>query len=67
MLDYRVMVCDPRDSYEPDNPVENVERLHCMPDEAVQACTGNPRCDDRVCSWISTAAVNMEFMDEENL
>jgi hypothetical protein len=47
MLDYRVMVCDPRDSYEPDNPVENVERLHCMPDEAVQACTGNPRCDDR--------------------
>lgn len=44
MLDYRVTVCDPSDSYEPDNLVENVERLHCMPDEAVQACTGNPRC-----------------------
>jgi xanthine dehydrogenase accessory factor len=44
MLDYRVMVCDPRDSYEPDNLEEYVERLDCMPDEAVQRCAGNPRC-----------------------
>ena len=43
MLDYRVMVCDPRDAYDPDGLDENVERLRCMPDEAVQACTGNPR------------------------
>jgi len=42
-LDYRVMVCDPRKTYDPDGLDENVERLHCMPDEAVQACTGNPR------------------------
>jgi len=43
MLDYRVMVCDPRETYNPDGLDENVERLRCMPDEAVQACTGNPR------------------------
>jgi xanthine dehydrogenase accessory factor len=43
MLDYRVMICDPRDSYEQDAIDAAVERLHCMPDEAVQVCTGNPR------------------------
>ena len=44
MLDYRVMVCDPRPCCEDDIVDEGVERLQCMPDEAVQACTGNPRC-----------------------
>jgi xanthine dehydrogenase accessory factor len=43
MLDYHVMVCDPRDSYEQDDIDAAVERLHCMPDEAVQACADNPR------------------------
>jgi xanthine dehydrogenase accessory factor len=43
MLEYRVMVCDPRDSYDTGGLDENLERLHCMPDEAVRACTGNPR------------------------
>jgi xanthine dehydrogenase accessory factor len=43
MLDYRVMVCDPRNGYEPDGLDDNVERLHCMPDEAVRAYAGNPR------------------------
>jgi len=44
MLDYRVMVCDPRESYEQHDIDAGVERLNCMPDEAVQACSGNPRC-----------------------
>jgi len=44
MLDYRVMVCDPRESYEQHDNDAGVERLNCMPDEAVQACSGNPRC-----------------------
>jgi xanthine dehydrogenase accessory factor len=43
MLDYQVMVCDPREAYDPDVFDESVERLRCMPDEAVQECTGNPR------------------------
>ena len=43
MLEYRVTVCDPRNSYEFDSLGESVERLHSMPDEAVQMCTGNPR------------------------
>jgi xanthine dehydrogenase accessory factor len=44
MLDYRVMVCDPRESYQQHAIDAGVERLNCMPDEAVQACSGNPRC-----------------------
>jgi len=44
MLDYRVMVCDPRESYEQHDIDAGVERLNCMPDEAVQACSGDPRC-----------------------
>jgi len=44
MLDYRVMVCDPRESYKQHDIDAGVERLNCMPDEAVQACSGNPRC-----------------------
>jgi xanthine dehydrogenase accessory factor len=43
MLDYRVIVCDPREADDTNGFDENVERLHCMPDEAVQACTDNPR------------------------
>jgi len=43
MLDYQVLICDPRETYDPDGLDENIERLHCMPDEAVQACSDNPR------------------------
>ena len=43
MLDYHVMVCDPRDSYEQGDIDPTVERLYCMPDEAVQGCADNPR------------------------
>lgn len=43
MLNYRVMVCDPRDSYAEDEHDTDIERLDCMPDEAVQRCAGNPR------------------------
>ena len=41
MLDYRVMLCDPR--REVDDRIEGVERLYCMPDEAVQAHITHPR------------------------
>ncbi len=43
MLDYHVMLCDPRDGYEPGDIEPTVERLRCMPDEAVQMCADNPR------------------------
>lgn len=43
MLDYHVMVCDPRDSYDENGIGRDIERLRCMPDEAVQACAGNQR------------------------
>jgi xanthine dehydrogenase accessory factor len=44
MLDYRVIICDPRDEYEPDDVMEGVERVYVMPDEAVEAYAMHPRC-----------------------
>lgn len=35
MLDYRVVICDPREDYEPDTLLEGIERVCLMPDEAV--------------------------------
>ncbi len=44
MLDYRVIICDPRDDYEADEVMDAVERVHMMPDEAVEAYATHPRC-----------------------
>ncbi len=44
MLDYRVIICDPRDDYEPDAAMDGVERVYVMPDEAVAAYATHPRC-----------------------
>jgi xanthine dehydrogenase accessory factor len=44
MLDYRVIICDPRDDYEPDEVMDGVERIYAMPDEAVKAYATHPRC-----------------------
>ncbi|MDH3527212.1 MAG: XdhC family protein [Gammaproteobacteria bacterium] len=44
LLDYRVIICDPREDYEPDEPMEGVERVRVMPDEAVEAYATHPRC-----------------------
>lgn len=57
MLDYRVIICDPRDDYQLCDDLIGVERLYMMPDEAVQAyachphsvvlaLTHDPRLDD---------------------
>ena len=43
MLDYRVVICDPRDDYD-EAPLDGVERVRLMPDEAVQAMVTHPRC-----------------------
>jgi xanthine dehydrogenase accessory factor len=43
MLDYRVVICDPRDGYD-DNAIDGVERVRIMPDEAVLAMANHPRC-----------------------
>ena len=43
-LDYRVVICDPRNDYEPAARPEDVERIHLMPDEAVVARVTHPRC-----------------------
>jgi xanthine dehydrogenase accessory factor len=43
MLDYRVIVCDPRDDYQQDDGIDGVERVRIMPDEAVQAYACHPR------------------------
>jgi xanthine dehydrogenase accessory factor len=43
MLDYRVIVCDPRDDYQQDDDIDGVERVRIMPDEAVQAYACHPR------------------------
>lgn len=40
MLDYRVILCDPRDQY---IPIEGVERIHDMPDDAVKAIATHAR------------------------
>lgn len=43
MLDYQVIVCDPRDDYQQEEAVDGVERVRSMPDEAVQAYANHPR------------------------
>jgi xanthine dehydrogenase accessory factor len=43
MLDYRVIICDPRRDYEQDAITQGVERIHIMPDEAVQAYVTHAR------------------------
>ena len=42
-LDYSVIICDPREDYEPDHALEGVERVHMMPDDAVVAYAVHPR------------------------
>jgi xanthine dehydrogenase accessory factor len=44
LLDYRVIICDPRDDYEPGETMAAVERVHMMPDEAVGTYATHPRC-----------------------
>ena len=44
MLDYRVIICDPRDDYEAGEVMEGVERVYLMPDAAVEAYVTHPRC-----------------------
>jgi xanthine dehydrogenase accessory factor len=43
MLDYQVIVCDPRDDYQQEDNLDGVERVRIMPDEAVQAHACHPR------------------------
>lgn len=43
MLDYRVVICDPRDDYDSGLLPDGVERIHLMPDEAVAAYATHPR------------------------
>jgi len=43
MLDYHVIVCDPRDDYQQADDIDAVERVYIMPDEAVQAYAYHPR------------------------
>ncbi|NNJ93612.1 MAG: XdhC family protein [Halobacteria archaeon] len=43
MLDYRVIICDPRDTAAAEPLPQGVERVGMMPDEAVQTCVNHPR------------------------
>jgi xanthine dehydrogenase accessory factor len=43
MLDYHVIVCDPRDAYGETWSVEGAELLRLMPDDAVRAYASHPR------------------------
>ncbi|MGD2113307.1 MAG: XdhC family protein, partial [Gammaproteobacteria bacterium] len=43
-LDYQVIICDPRDVPQAGPLPDGVERVHSMPDEAVQAWVTHPRC-----------------------
>jgi xanthine dehydrogenase accessory factor len=43
MLDYRVIVCDPRDAYGEAWSVEGAELVRVMPDEAVRSYASHPR------------------------
>ena len=44
MLDYRVIVCDPREEYSKNWQVERTELSTLMPDDAVQHYAQHPRC-----------------------
>jgi xanthine dehydrogenase accessory factor len=43
MLGYRVIICDPRDTFVPETTPDGVERVYMMPDEAVQAYADHAR------------------------
>ena len=43
MLDYHVRICDPREDYEQGAAVEGIERMTCMPDDAVKALATHSR------------------------
>jgi xanthine dehydrogenase accessory factor len=43
MLDYRVIICDPRATAVPETSPDGVERVRMMPDEAVQVYVNHPR------------------------
>lgn len=43
MLDYRVVVCDPRESYMREWAMQGAELVNLMPDEAVHAYASHPR------------------------
>ena len=43
MLDYRVIICDPRHTSVPETTPDGVERVYMMPDEAVQAYADHAR------------------------
>jgi xanthine dehydrogenase accessory factor len=44
MLDYRVIVCDPREEYAQGWTVEGTEQVSMMPDDAVREYTDHERC-----------------------
>jgi len=44
MLDYRVIICDPRDDYDATGLPDGVERIYRMPDDAVAAHATHSRC-----------------------
>jgi xanthine dehydrogenase accessory factor len=44
LLDYQVVICDPRTSRETVEPPPSCEQVDMMPDEAVQAYADHPRC-----------------------
>jgi xanthine dehydrogenase accessory factor len=43
MLDYRVMICDPREDFADPDPLPDVTYTRQMPDDAVRALTAKPR------------------------
>jgi xanthine dehydrogenase accessory factor len=43
MLDYRVIICDPRDDYDESGLPDGVERVRSMPDDAVHTYITHPR------------------------
>ncbi len=44
MLDYQIIVCDPRDDYARAWQIEDAKLLRCMPDEAVTQYVDHERC-----------------------
>lgn len=42
-LDYRVIICDPRDAFAPQEPLADVHYTRAMPDDAVQALSDQAR------------------------
>lgn len=44
MMNYRVIVCDPRENESDNSALQNCELVHCMPDDAVKAYADHKRC-----------------------